>query len=578
MNWKIDKNEILVEIDNLDFQDSKIYTSGVSDEELDSLVADIEMNGQLRCVYPDQNNQVLDGRRRCLALKKCGKTHVRVRRVTIKQNDILSFQVSANLYRAKTEIEKLKEAFIILTQIARHQGKKLENFSIKPVDSSAIDINKSAKVIGLTPNELNLDSSLEQPQQEVNLPSILSTIERSSQKPKTPREKALEISGAESSPRTFDKVIKIIQTEQKHPEAGLMTAIEKGKLKIDKAYQIAKVLDNRNDVSEEIKKTPTFSIPIRSRQYTLFNKSNWDMSEIEDESIDFTFTSHPYWNQILYTNENEMGQERTVVGHIGNLLKSYSEVRKKHKKSGNLLVNMKGTYCLHDDTPEKKLVHNLVEERFKFMMADIGWHLRDTLIWNKVGRGRLVGDRDRKPENSYEPIFWFVKSADFYYKPIPIPHDRPIKIDNKEVTRIEKTGITNYDKTFVTLPFDSFSNVIDETHFLDFITARISSKDSAFISRYYGKHPAPFPSSLVLPLLLQFCPDNGVCLEPFMGRASGLVAPIILGHTCFGYETDPKFFKIAKTILEDVTKNLAIYTPRMEELKRKFNDKFFKVA
>jgi len=232
---------------------------------------------------------------------------------------------------------------------------------------------------------------------------------------------------------------------------------------------------------------------------------------------------------------------------------------------------MKGTF--------DKKVNHLVEQHFIIAMCEIGWHYEDTFIWQKKGSGRRSGDKKRRPENSYEPIFWFTKTPDYYYKPIEIPTDKPTTVTLKAAdTRIESKGITCYDKIDVSLPFTSFKNVIDETKFLDVVVTNSAATDSQFMNDLYGKHPAPFPMALPLLFLLQFCPDQGRTLEPFLGRGAGLVSPLMLGHTCYGYEIEPEYFEQSQNLLADVQKDINYYGERMKEVELQFQEKFDQAA
>ncbi len=392
-------------------------------------------------------------------------------------------------------------------------------------------------------------------------------------KRKTPIQKAVKLADNGTNSTEFQRMQYIERIDEKYPGNDLLQLLATKCPNVDLVWKAAKKVEERNNQKEN--PTPALKIPTTTRYYNLFNKSNWEMDEVENNSIDFTLTSHPYWKQIKYTeeNKNEMGQEPTVKDHIINLVKTYTEVFKKTRRSGNLFVNMKGTFDRH--------INHLVEQKFVTAMCGIGWHHQDTFIWNKKGGGKRSGNNNYQPPNSYEQIFWFTKTPNFYYKPIeiPIPKDEPITVTFKAAeTRVESKGLTCYDKIDVSRAFTSFTNVIDETYFLDVINANSAATDSRFMNKLYGEHVAPFPMNLPLLFLLQFCPDNGRALEPFLGRGAGLVAALMLGHTCFGYETVPKYFETAQKLLADVVKDIDYYREQMREIELQYQQKFNKAA
>jgi DNA modification methylase len=426
----------------------------------------------------------------------------------------------------------------------------------------------------------------------------------------TPAQAAIRISGAELSESNFFKFIYIERISRELPENKLLSQIERQDISISRAYEFAKKAEaeeiERKRLEEAKKKkglidltktttqnTPSTPTPVKTpttpashktpvvtpppetqtiteqeeppriivlptRRYFklsdkchIANESNHDLREIPDNSIDMSFQSPPYWNIVEYGNDNELGKETTPEKYLDNLLITYQKLYPKFKNSGNLLVNFKGTFSI--------MKHYCLEQWFVIRMSKIGWYLKDTLIWER-GVGKQAGKFDRGPENCYEPIFWFVKSKDYYFAPYAKQvRDKPVECSVKEVTRNEKNGITNYQKLFVNRAIQSFVNVIHENEFWNIITTDASDIEGNYLNKYYGKHPAPFP--LCLPVLpaLSFCPPNGTVIDTFMGRGAGLIPSLVLGHTVYGYELNEQNFEIAKNFLTDVVSGVDVY-------------------
>jgi DNA modification methylase len=568
MFYTLHEKDILVEISKLVYHPYKIYTSGEKADSIEELAKDISINEQVNPIYISERNEVIDGRRICEALKLLGETMVRARRVKINESDIPFFMVSANLYRQKSNWEKINEATIILEKIKRHQGKKIVVEAITTPTATLAQVtqtlNDPPKVLA-GPNcqpYKPITPPLNDPPKIIAVPNCPLP---KPEKPITPREQAIEQSGADISPRTFDKVLFIKQVDEKFPNAGLMKGIERGDLSIDKAEQRAKEIKERSKQKNEAEVKPIFHIPVHGKAHHIFNKSNHNMSEVQDESIDCGCTSHYYWNQRQYDNSNEPGKEKTVEQYLDNLMPTYTEAYKKFKHTGNLFVNMADTYQLHDGSKERNLSHNLIPERFVLRMADIGWHKVKTIIWYK-STANLVGNWQRRPETQYEPVYWFVKSPDYYYNPISIPHNREIKLSVKGGGRMNPDGTVTEQKMLVTRAFDTFKDVIEESEFLDIITTNSAAAESTLLKKYYDAHPAIFPMALPLLPILQCCPPNGKFLEPFLGSGMGMIAAMFLGQECWGYEMVPKLFKIAEKVLHDLDTDLQLYHKQMKTI------------
>lgn len=567
MYYTFIKKSIMVEIAKI-IRPIVFYTSGYEKESIEQLAAEIDMSGQSDDITITEDGVLIDGWRRCQALLLLGHTHVRATVVKIEEQNIRQLMLSLNFTRDKKNFEKYKEASCIYKNVERHQGKKT------------------------TSSE-------------------------------TPAQIAIRISGAEMSESNFHKFIYIERIQKLLPNSNLIASIEKGDLTINKVYQIAQRLKQEEDerlrllaskqnntgladltkttkgrnantdtvpdniisttgrtaTIETIRSSETDIIPkeeaieyvtpspriiaiprkhtVLSPKCHIINESNWNMEEIPDNYIDMSIQSPPYWQMITYGNTNELGQEKTPEEYLDKLLKTYEALYPKMKDSGNLLVNFKGSF--------KLMAHWNIEQWFVIRMGQLGWYLKDTLIWER-GVGKQSGRFDRGPENCYEPIFWFVKSKDYYFAPYAKKvREKAPEISVKNVTRNEGSGITNYQKIFINRAIKSFVNVIHENEFWNIITTDASRFEAKFLTKYYGEHPAPFPLCFGFLPALEFCPPNGVVLDCFMGRGAGLLASLILGHTVYGYEVNEKHFETSKKLFTDVLTDIDLYQRVLNE-------------
>ena len=513
------ENEFLVEIEKLTYHPflDKIYVNR-DNYDLESLINSITENGLLNAITISERFEVLDGEMRVEAYKRMGLTQIRCRVKNISENDIPEFVFAANLYRVKSEQEIMKEAYFVYAGLQRHQG-----------------VKQTGEIL-------------------------------------TPKEQAIKATNAKFSPRTFQKYIDVIKADEKFPDSGLLKGFESGKISITRTLEKAKEVEERTKLKAEVKNQKIIQFnPVETDRYKTYHKSNWDMSEIPDDSIDTGFCSHPYLHQRTYGNDpnntNEIGREKTAKEHIDNLAKSYGEQLKKLKATGNVFVNMADTY--------KCMEHNLIPEKFVLMMADLGYHKLKTCIWIKTSTN-LIGNIKRRPATSYEPFYWFVKDKNYEYNPIPIPHNREIKLSIHGGGRKNQDGTTTNPKMLVTKAYDSFTDVINQTEFLDVITTNSAAAESKLLSKYYGGHQAMFPLALPLLPILQTCPKGGSVLDMFMGSGSTLVAGLLMGRKVYGYETEAKYFEIATARLKDVAAEINLL--KAHEIEDKFNYKFNQAA
>lgn len=613
MNWKIEEKVFLAPLSELTFYTDDIY-SPVGGEKRKDYSEDVLTNGQVSSAFITHENVIIGGLRLCRELIASGKTHVRVQRVEIEPKFIPAFRKSTNNYRHKTKLDDYREVQKILATIPRHQGKKdpesglskqatppsqttqpaasSQSTAPKPtISTQASEVaessaqSPSAQIIELTGRASNSELKKSAPAMSVNhpkgeKPQESRTIPLSSSpsvgsitppKKTTPIQQAIEEADNGMNSTEFQK-IKYIEGIEKKYGVKLLSLLDTKCPNVDKVYKAAKEVESRN--KQRAEKKPMLDIPVSECRPYLYNKSNWEMPEVKNNSIDFAFTSNAYWNQIDYLNPREkhqLGQEPTIEDFIEKLMKSFIEVYKKLAPTGNLFVNYRGTFDKHG---------NFVgEEEFVIAMRKIGFLYKGRFIWLKKGGGKRSGKRTRNPENCYEPVFWFTKTSDYYYRPAEISRDEPITVTFKSAeTRTESKGVSVYDKIDVSIPFRTFKTVIEETEFLGVVEANSAASDSQFMNELYGKHPAPFPMALPLLFLLQFCPPQGRVLEPFLGRGAGLVSALMLGHTCYGYEIEREYYNQAVKLLADVAKDIDYYTGCMKEVEQMFDDKFNEAA
>ena len=213
----------------------KFFESGYSKEEIEQLAAEIDMSGQSEEATITEDSILVDGGRRLLALLLLGRTQIRVNVVKIEEQHIRKLMRSLNFTRDKKNFEKIKEALLIYREIERHQGKKTEDRE-------------------------------------------------------TPIQKAIRISGAETSKTNFYKYIYVEQTDKLLPKSKLLTAIEKGDLKIDKAFESAqKLRQNEKERLELLEKKKKEESSETNDDTDSQNTATTDYTDSGGATLDDTF-------------------------------------------------------------------------------------------------------------------------------------------------------------------------------------------------------------------------------------------------------------------------------------------------
>jgi DNA modification methylase len=266
----------------------------------------------------------------------------------------------------------------------------------------------------------------------------------------------------------------------------------------------------------------------------------------------------------------QVGLEKTVDEYVSKLVEIFRECRRVLKDDGTLWLNLgdswnnkttggngktggldkstlvgknppKGT------TPIKKNFCNELKTkdligipwRVAFALQADGWYLRQDIIWAKPNAmPESVTDRCTK---SHEYIFLLSKSKKYYfdYKIIQEPVVNPGKPRKFRDAKENSAGTLRNDNGRLYIPKDMRNKRSVWT---------VNTKP------YRGAHFAVFSDTLILPMILAGCPENGVVLDPFFGSGTtGLVAQKN-GRKFIGIELNPKYIELAKDRLNEIEK------------------------
>jgi site-specific DNA-methyltransferase (adenine-specific) len=289
------------------------------------------------------------------------------------------------------------------------------------------------------------------------------------------------------------------------------------------------------------------------------------LKQIPNDSIDCVVTSPPYWSLRNYEIEGQLGQEKTFQEYIEKLIAIFIEVKRVLKPTGTCFVNIGDTYIGKGATRHKGYIDpkypngrvggdcepsglkqsieskNLanIPARFSIAMQDIGFILRNKIIWHKPNvTPSPVKDRFTV---DFEEIFFFTKNQRYYFE------QQLEKFSESSLLRV-KYGVSKNNKIIsnnYSINYKSVDNL-----FKNIQNNKIKGRNKRCVwtiasKPFHGAHFAVFPPGLVKIPIKAGCPNNGIVLDPFMGSGTTAVVAKKLDRNYIGIELNPKYIEIA---------------------------------
>jgi DNA modification methylase len=256
------------------------------------------------------------------------------------------------------------------------------------------------------------------------------------------------------------------------------------------------------------------------------------LSGLPDDSVDLTVTSPPYFRHRDYRVDGQFGMEATVGEYVDRIGGVLQELFRVTKDTGACFFVVGDTY------QKQKLL--LVPHRLALVADQIGWTVRNDLIWNKLDPAP-ESPRNRWRSGHEHVLFLTRRSSKykFHADAIRIPY-APATVrrwGNGQVyggakskgRQSEKDSRMRHGKTFRLnpkgcLPTDVWS---------------LPAGDSS------ARHYATFPDWLVQPMI-SACTDPGdLVLDPFVGSGTTCRIARELGRRCIGIELNPEHAEMA---------------------------------
>jgi DNA modification methylase len=262
------------------------------------------------------------------------------------------------------------------------------------------------------------------------------------------------------------------------------------------------------------------------------------LGTLPDEHVDCIVTSPPYFQQRDYEgSKRQVGSEKTPDEYVARLTAVFDEARRVLKKTGTLWLVIGDKYV---DNRQLGMPWRLA-----LSMMDSGWLLRSDVIWQKPNA--MPSSVKTRPTIDHEYVFFFTKSADYYYNADAIrePH---VTFSASSRMRGGRNHFGKRGSTPEAGKNGGSTNLHDARWDQAFHPLGRNKRTvwSIPLSKFRGAHFAVFPEALVKTCILAGCPEGGVVLDPFLGSGTTAVVSKQLGRSYVGIDCVREYCTIAK--------------------------------
>jgi len=263
-------------------QNKDIYS--LSD--IEDLMDSIQEVGLLNPLVINQDNQVISGNRRFLAISNLGWKTVEVQKVKVSPEEVGNLLVHHNKFRRKTFREILNEYRVLEKHYKKKSGRK-KNGVLKNKNNG-----KSRDQIS---DILNIGSS------QIGKLLVIQKFD--------------------------DELIDLIDQE--------ILTVSQAYLQVSR---IKKERESRESTNENTEKSSN------SKNFRFYQKCSSSMDELETGEVQMVFTSPPYFNKRTYSDEGGLGNEKSSGEYVENLISHLDDTFRVLNEKGSLFLNLGDTF------------------------------------------------------------------------------------------------------------------------------------------------------------------------------------------------------------------------------------------
>lgn len=284
--------------------------------------------------------------------------------------------------------------------------------------------------------------------------------------------------------------------------------------------------------------------------FTLITASAQEaLSGLEDNSIQLTVTSPPYFKQRTYSSghKGEIGLERHLDTYLDHLVEVFTLLKDKTREDGLLFLNLGDTYVGGELAG--------VPWRTALALSDAGWILRSDIIWHKPNA--MPSAVKNRPTVDHEYIFMLAKSKDYYYNTDAIREPHVTFTDKSRM----KGGRSHFGKRGGTPEQgkNSGSHNLHDGRWDQAFHPLGRNKRTVWevpLGKFRGAHFAVFPEKLIEPCIKAGSKEGSLVCDPFSGAGTTGVSALRHKRRYLGIDVNADYNEMARERLEKLMAEL----------------------
>ena len=245
--------------------------------------------------------------------------------------------------------------------------------------------------------------------------------------------------------------------------------------------------------------------------------------------------------------KGQLGLEKTPDLYLYHLQMIFSEVKKVLKDDSSCWIVMGDTYCgdrnKQTDDIFKPRSLMMIPERFVFMMINLGFVLRNKIVWRKLNP--MPSSVKNRLNCTWEYLYFFTNNQKYFFD-----------LDAIRIPSITKPGFENKNHQKCNNGYfgDRFSPGLRRTQ--NPLGKNPGDVWDINTHAYSGAHFAAFPMELCKRPILAGSPKYGMVLDPFCGSGTTCAVAKKLGRNYIGIDINEDFCKLAQERINKVPERL----------------------
>lgn len=259
-----------------------------------------------------------------------------------------------------------------------------------------------------------------------------------------------------------------------------------------------------------------------------------------EPNLTCTITSPPYGAVKDYHHEDQIGWGQPYDEYLVEMRRIFRSVYRYTRPDGSLWVIADTLRSEDDRSGDLPQQMELLPFQLAEQASDVGWILRETLIWRKPKS--MPWSSGRRFRNSFEYVLLFVKSSDYKF------HSERLR------------DPANLSEWWVKWPERYNPSGKVPTNVWDIpILQQGTWRGTA------AKHVCPLPPDLVERLVLLSTDENDIVFDPFAGTGVVVAEALRLGRQGIGIELNTRYVKLFDVVTTEIAQRPDRIQERMQQ-------------